>query len=307
MSSKPEALLTLHACLDAVIENARLAGVTPASIRGVYEFPARALRRDIGDIPMEDLDVATVQAYVCAALARGYAPSTVKGKHLAVLARACALAGVPNPCPAARKAMHTALRRRNVGGPYFEPDELRDVLARVEAYSCGRPIPRRRADLAVFRLVASRGVRTGELARVRIERDIDLKRGSIVIHSKDTAHPRVIFLGEGLVEELRALIGDRVVGPLVPGGAHQLNHMCTVWQRRLGEKNLNLRVLRRSCASTLDELGAPFAVIRDVLGHVQDSAQTARYLGGSRRRRLAELRRLDEHLSPPPPPAETPS
>lgn len=290
----------LHAALDAVIERARLAGVSRASLGGVYRYPARAIRRAIGDIDLAALDVAAVQRLVCALLDRPYAASTIKGKHLPMISRVCAFAGIPDPCASARKAMRTALRKRGAGGPYFEPNELRDLLERVESYRSGRPMPRKREDLALFRLVAARAIRTGELARVHIERDVDLRRGAIAIQSKDSAHPRTIHLSQQLIEDVRELAGQRTRGPLIRGGARQMNHCCEAWKRRLNEPKLNLRALRRSCATALDELGAPFAVLRDVLGHVQDSAMTARYLGGSRRRRLLELRRLDEHLLPPP-------
>jgi len=291
---------TFHQALDAVIERARLAGVSRASLRGVYDYPARALRRDVGDIALAALDVKAVQRFVCCALERGYAPSTIKGKHLPMIRRVLRFAGLPDSSTEARSNMRTALRRRGVGGPYFEPDELRDLLLRVACFRANRPTPRHREDLALFRIVAARGLRTGELARVLLERDLDLRRGSISILSKDAAHPRTVHLSEQLLDDVRALAGGRLRGPLVRGGARQMNHCCEAWKLRLREPRLNLRALRRSCATALDEFGAPFAVLRDVLGHVQDSAQTARYLGGATRRRLLELRRLDEHLSRPP-------
>lgn len=292
--------VTLSAALAEVVREARRDGLVSASVRGGYLSQSRAILRFIdGDTRLADLDEDAVRDFVRRALDAGLAPATVKRHYLRVLARAFLFANIESPVHTVTSKMRARLRAKTPTAPYFSRDELFELLNDI-AVHCGRwPYRTRQRDLAIFRIVAYRALRTNELCRIRIERDIDFERGIVLIHSKDAGNPRTISLSDRLVKDVRVLMGDRTEGPLVLGGARTCNVISERWSARLG-RTVNLRALRHSCATALGEQGATFASIGEVLGHVRGSTRTGLYVHPNRRQTEEHLRALERRVPLPP-------
>jgi integrase len=292
---------TLRVALARAIRDARANGSLRITLRGTYVYPSRALLRHMPDMarrPFVEVDVERVRQLVRDCIELGLLPRTVCRSYLWLLQRAFDLADLPSPVGEAKRRMKAILRGRAPDAAFFATEELHGVLDRIANHRARKPLVTRAEDLAIFRLAGLRGIRAGEMERIRIERDIDWRGLTVSIISKDREAPRTIDLSPALVQDLRVLAGGRTSGPLIRGGARKLNVVCERWKRRLDEPRLNLRNLRRSFASALDAQGAPLSVLRDALGHVRDSTQTLRYVSSTRRRRISEYARL-EHGGPP--------
>lgn len=275
-------------------------GLSVASVRGMISYPGAALLRlTPPGCLLADLDLDGTRRLVADALAAGYTPQTIKGKHLQLLRALFHRAQVPDVVGEVKRRMRSALAHRYTPPPAFTAEEFAAMFRRIQEHP-GKLRTRRR-DLAVIRLLALRAIRTGELARVRIERDIHLSVPCIDISQpKVRAYPRRIELSAELAADARQLVGHRTSGPLVEGGERRVNAILETWKHRLGEPRLNQRHLRRSCATDLSAQGAPLPVIRDVLGHVHGSPQTPRYLLGDAERVRSELRRFEHQTRPYP-------
>ena len=296
--------ISLRDALAFVAHEARQNGLSERTVRGAYEAPANSILRYLdGASPLRTIGFEEIRTMVRRCLAENLTAQTIRGNYLRVLRLAFIHGGFSedaNPVHHVLRAMRTALRVSRPPIEYFEPDELHEVLRRVAEYesSSGRRLRRRPRDLAVFRLVSFRGVRAGELERIEIARDVNIAARTMRVTSKCVTVPRVIRLEGQVLDDVVTLIAARVEGPLIEGGAKTLNSMCEVWKRRLREPRLNLRNLRRSFATGLDEAGIGYAGLQKAMGHVPGSPHTLRYIGEVRRTTEEAFRRL-EHPSPP--------
>jgi len=296
--------LTLAQALAAVAQNARESGLAERTIKGAYEAPARSCLRYLpGDSPLADISQGDLEGMIRRCVAENLSACTIRRNYLRVLRLAWKEAGCPddaNPVHAALFKLRRALRVSRPPMVYFEPDEIPALLQRVAAYRApsGRRLRCQPRDLALFRLVAYRGLRSGELERLMIERDVDYRQRTLRVTSKVVTVPRIVELSPQLVQDVATLACGRQSGPLIEGGMRQLNATCERWKARLDEPRLNLRNLRRSMATALDAQGAPIASIGAALGHVPGSKVTNRYLGEVKRQTREHLLRL-EHGSPP--------
>lgn len=298
--------LSLRQALESVATEARASGLAERTVSGAYEAPARAVMRYLGgNQALASIGFEEIRAMVRRCLAENLTACTVRRNYLRVLRlafRSHGWADDENPVHAVLRNMRAALRVSRPPITYFEPEELHDVLRRVAEYRApsGRRLRRQPRDLAVFRIVAFRGIRCYELERVRIERDVDVRGGTLRIESKCVTVPRTVRLSPALRDDLITLVAARTHGALIEGGARTLNSICEVWKRRLDEPRLNLRNLRRSMATALDDAGAGLAGIANALGHVPGSPHTNRYVGEVRRRTAEAFTRIErDHPRPP--------
>lgn len=300
-------ILSLADALDAVAVEARSNGLAERTVAGAYEAPARSVMRYLdGSRPLLSIATDEIRTMVRKCLAEGLSACTVRRNYLRVLRLAYIHAGVhrdENPVHAVIDSMRTALRVSRPPIDFFTLDEVHALLERVRTWvnPSGRRLRKRARDLAIFRVVAFRGLRAGELERLRIERDVDLRNATLHVTSKVVTIPRIVRLSPQLVRDVAVLTEGRGEGPLILGGLRTLNYLCELWKRRLNEPRLNLRNLRRSMATALDGKGAPIASIRAALGHVPGSPVTCRYIGEVRRRTEEALRLIEQHPAPPAP------
>lgn len=301
-AKRPRETSSVLGALSGVIQSAIDRGLEPHVVDGVWRRPAKSLLRYFrGEQPLAEVTHDQVRRYVLWCLDGSpehgqppVKPVTIRKEYLRVLAAAFAAAQLPSPI----KAVLTELRTRMRGAPEpilgLEADEVAELLERIRRWGYRDPHDRRdtHLDWLLFALVATTGIRASELARVR-RRDIDLERGLIAVAPKVRDRPRFEPVADELLQALRHhcahLAGPDT--PLVPGRGRMgpkdaswaaqgryLNRMCMVWRRRLNEPRLNLRALRRAHGTAIDAGGAPFAVVRDALGHSRTSDETQRYL-----------------------------
>lgn len=307
---------TLAEALQRLIDRKREQGVMEHSMLSGYLRPGREiLRRFRGSASLDSITVDMVRRWAADLLDSGLQPKTVKKQRLGVLHSAFKLAGVPSPIPEVELELERRLRPIHKPVQTYAVGEAQHLLERARNWTSphGRQVKGLEIDLLVMELAATTGIRNAELARLR-RRDIDLERGLIAVESKVRTRPRV----EPIVDELRPRLEARCaeLEPddwLVPrygepkpgqmpwvGGENWLNHHRARWQKRLDDKRFHLRGLRRTHGSGLDELGEPYAVIRDALGHTRTSGETPRYLLTHSRAVTGAKRRLATHLLPPP-------
>ena len=298
--------VTLAQGLESVCQDALDSGLAARTVNGAYRAPARACQRYLdGSAPLGRISQSDIERLIRRALAENLTPCTVRRNYLRVLRLAFKQAGCPddlNPVHGALFKMRRALRVSRPPMVFFAPDELHLVLKRIAAYRApsGRRLRCQPRDLAMFRLVAYRGLRSGELERLLIERDVDLRRRTLHVRSKVVTIPRIVELSPQLTRDVEVLTEARASGPLIRGGMRQMNATCERWKKRLGEPRLNLRNLRRSMATALDADGTPIASIGAALGHVPGSKVTNRYLGEVTRKTREALLRLEHGAAPTP-------
>lgn len=291
--------LTLREALDQVLAAARRRGVAPNTLAATASH-ARFLERELGGqralAALADADI--VQDLVLRARGLGRAAATIWRKDLRLLSAALALAELPDPVPAVRRAM-----QRTAVGKIAEPRlvvfdlaELAALIGRVRtgAVVAGRTAPdpaicERDAD--VLELLAVTGARVGEVCRVQLA-DVDLPRGRVHVRlAKDRGHPRALPVPTRARAGLDRLVGaaraavvagtnpDRV---LLPDGERGLEAVFRRWRSLLSEPRLCGRNLRRTYLTGLATTGASLNAIMALAGHRRAST-TSRYVAAAGR------------------------
>ncbi|MEL6905050.1 MAG: tyrosine-type recombinase/integrase [Planctomycetota bacterium] len=280
--------------ISHLIRDRELDGIQPKSLRGGYIFPAVAVLDALEPgATVASLTYDEVRALVLAQLARGYAPQTVRSKHLPLVRMVLVQEGLEDFTPLIRRRQAALLEGAPIPRPIFEPEELHDLWHRIRTFKSTRALPSRRADLAILRMAGQRMVRLCEFARVQVEDFDEGRRALTIAKPKDRSNPRVLPLSSTLMNDCRSLRGDRTSGALVVGGERRIRRACESWQRRLNEPRLTFQGLRASCATALEAQGAPYSALQAALGHARGSKATLLYTRSIRRRLLEELARLD--------------
>ncbi len=166
-----------------------------------------------------------------------------------------------------------------------------DIAAVLRAVRQDRS-PRGRRDLAILTLLATYGLRAGEITALRLD-DIDWRREQVRVRHSKTGHetwlPLVRPVGEALVDYLqkgRPKVADREIfirarapyrplhngSSLYSGIVRRLQAAGVKWQGKHGP-----HAFRHARAVSLLRAAVPSKVIGDVLGH-RASASTAVYL-----------------------------
>lgn len=266
-----------------------------SSIKATYMFPGAALLRLLPPrLPITELRFDVIREYCIASLEAGYAPQTVREKHLTLIRSLLYFADQRDDTPEVRRRLASRLKGRAIPPPVFTADEMRALWDGIRAYRSYRHFPARLSDLAILQLAGHGGIRCFEMSRIGAA-DFDRARSVLNIRDpKDASNPRVLPLTPLLWSACERLSKARVQGPLIVGGIRRIRLAAERWQRRLDEPRLTIRNLRRSLATALDAQGAPIAVIQAVLGHKRGSRQTLLYIESTHQQTRDELSRIEE-------------
>lgn len=144
--------------------------------------------------------------------------------------------------------------------------------------ACQQKNPRQLRDRALLLVYMRLGLRTEEVAQLRLK-DIDWEHGHLRIRSTKTKRERVLPLahdiGEALIEHLRARFPKSSRWMFAPRHppyteerihSHVKNTMCDLF-RRAGLKHRRIHSLRHGLATEMINGGATIKEIADVLGH----------------------------------------
>lgn len=299
--NRPE---TIAEAGDAVLEDARARGL-PASTVASYDYDRRVLCSYLNpQAKVSDISSEAIEWLIQSALRDGYTANTVSTKLLRVLRLCFEEVGLePTAIREARGRMRTRLTIIPPRMPFFAPEEVQEVIHRIRTqpfetrYRNGFRTRERDADLV--QLLASTGLRSGELSRLRIG-DVDLDRRVIyVAQPKVRSQPREVPIPNNLASPFRRLLKSAEHNPgglIVRGGMQKVVLIMRRWQTRLEEPRLHARALRHSYATGLLLSGADVATVRDLLGHRTLSAVTSRYAHSISSSRQAAAERLSQLL-----------
>lgn len=147
------------------------------------------------------------------------------------------------------------------------------------------------------------GGRESELRRIDCQRDIDFKRGFVILRTAkvrqgDARRPRHIPLAPDLRRALKAAGAHERLGPLFPAPWKNAALMVTRMARKAGicsaEGTVNNNDLRRTFASWMLQKGATVKEVADLLGH-GSTAMVERVYGHLARKNLIKaVRRLPD-------------
>jgi integrase len=143
--------------------------------------------------------------------------------------------------------------------------------------ACGKQTHRHLRDRALLLVFTRLGLRTEEVAGLKAK-DVDWKRGSVLVRSTKTRRERALPLpeevGQGLIAHLRVRpqSSPEMFAPRRPPFTSDRNHnhvrnaMASLF-RRAGLPHARLHSLRHTAATGMVNRGASFKEIADVLGH----------------------------------------
>ncbi|WP_157756780.1 site-specific integrase [Plantactinospora sp. KBS50] len=179
-------------------------------------------------------------------------------------------------------AVPTASGRRLAGLPKALPAE--QVAAMLA--TCDRDTAVGRRNLAILTLLARLGLRSGEVARLRLEH-IDWRRGEIMITGKGSRHERLPLPGDAgsaivaYLQDGRQAGAHREVflcarGPYRPMSPDTVSNVAAAAARKAGLGIVRGHRLRHSAATAMLAAGGSLTEIGQVLRH-QHTATTAIY------------------------------
>lgn len=156
--------------------------------------------------------------------------------------------------------------------PALDPESVRRLLG-----CCDPDLPAGRRDLAILLVLARLGLRSGEVAAIRLD-DVDWHAGEVVIRGKDDRHERLplpVDVGEALVDYLRQsrphredphlfLKARAPFGPVTGGTVRAVvRYAC----ERAGITPVGAHRLRHTVATEVLRAGAPLEEIASLLRH----------------------------------------
>jgi len=178
---------------------------------------------------------------------------------------------------------------------HIAKDKLAGWLAAVDAYRTNtRPqeSQRRRDDVwLLLHLLIMTGLRSKEARSLRWK-EIDLSNGTLTVREESAKNHReaVLPLNDWLVQQLstRQVLPESFVfeAPTAPGYIDNLNRPLAEIQDHVGFR-ITAHDLRRTYATYLDTVAAPFGVIKQLLNHVSGTDITSQYI---QKRGVDELR-----------------
>jgi integrase len=337
----PDRVLTFGDALARVVADARERGLPEATVRKHYvchtDYLSRVWRVDLR---MVEIDAAQVRMFVRQAVEEwGRSPNTLRQKDLPILEQCYRAAGLKSPVAAVRAEMRSLLKPRPPRMKFFEPAQVVELIDRMrnaelwhpkpcegcekldEAAAAGcqvcggwgtvddhdrppRSLPAREADADLVEFLASTGVRSGELGRVRLE-DVDLERGAVhVAVPKDKGNPRDLVVPPSLAPVVERLVrraeglaaeGANPGRLLVPSVESWLGNIGRRWQVRLRDRRLSGRALRHTFVTGLLVSGVNPNDARDLAGH-KSLKTTDRYTHLVSGRRESAAKKWSEHL-----------
>jgi integrase/recombinase XerD len=272
---------SLDSLVEAYMEHQRRTrGLREQTLRGYERLVRRFVRAALGDDPIDPacLSCADVVGFVVAMQGR-FSPGSMKAVRTA-LRSFVGFLRVEGLCDEPlESAIPTVAHWRLATLPrYLSDAQLARLLASLDVSS--RPCGQR--DRAIVLLLASLGLRPGEVAGLRLE-DIDWRAGSVRLRERKTRRGGVVPLpreaGRALVAYLRTgrpqtderrvfvqQLGARQGEPI------SSNAVSAVVVRALGRAGVQTPlagayVLRHTVASRMVRNGASLKEVADLLGH----------------------------------------
>jgi integrase/recombinase XerD len=265
-------------------------GLNPSTVRD-YCNHARAFLADReaagGELALETLDVAAINGYLLRASARVRVSSAqAMVTALRSLLRFLHLEGLID-------------RDFAVAVPSVAKWRLASLVRALDASSvmrlldgCDRRTAVGRRDFAILMLLSRLGLRTGEVAALRLE-DLDWRTGEIVVHGKGSRQERLplpVDVGEAIVGWLRdgrpdcesRFVFTRARAPhdgLRPSSLNSVVHLAC---RRAGVPEVGPHRLRHTAATQMLRAGASLREVGQVLRH-RSSEVTSIYAKVDRR------------------------
>ncbi len=164
------------------------------------------------------------------------------------------------------------LRRARCSPPpprALHPEDEARILAAIKAD--GSDAARR--DRALIVLLIGSGIRISPALQLRVE-DLDLDRGSARIARDKNDREHEVVLAPHVVAELRALLGDRVSGPVFEGQdgrpltVRHAQRRFTDWLQRAGvARHVTLHGLRHAFGSRLLARCGNLRLVQRAMGH----------------------------------------
>ena len=183
---------------------------------------------------------------------------------------------------------------------YIKPEDLGKWLSALDDYKAQcRPQEQleRRADIwLLLRLMLMTGLRSNE-ARSLTWKDVELDKGVLTIRASIAKNHREAQLpiNSWLIDQLskRLKVGEYIF--LSECGTRYVDNLRRPLERlqQLSGIRVTPHDLRRTFATYMDLLGAPFGAIKQMLNHVSNSDITAQYI---QRRDIDQLRQYSEKL-----------
>lgn len=181
---------------------------------------------------------------------------------------------------------------------FFEPDELVDIVHRIETWK-GQMVDGRRLNLpaqvrdaAIVKLFGCTGIRGGEFNRLRAK-DINVKRRAITVcNRKNAGQVEQIIYGESLDGAIQTILSCALEDGRLIASKHALDAVWARWKRRLGVK-INGRMLRHTEATRVLVDTGDLGAVMDRLRHAKITT-TARYLHATQQGVRRSLEAQDE-------------
>jgi site-specific recombinase XerD len=255
------------------VERSLVAGTGDRYVGCLRPFLDRRLSSDGLGLELGNLTPADVTSFVvawCPRLNGGVAKLTVTALrsflgflHLDGVTERSLVSAVP-----------TVARRRLAGLPKgLDPDQVRRLLA-----ACDTCTAVGKRDLAIMTLLVRLGLRSGEVAGLRLD-DIDWRAGTISVRGKGNCHERLPLppdVGHRLAEYLRHARPAKAQGrtafvrhfaPHHALGVTRVNGIVADAARRAGLGPVHAHLLRHTAATELLRAGASLPEIGQLLRH----------------------------------------
>ncbi|MGH9281180.1 MAG: tyrosine-type recombinase/integrase [Acidimicrobiales bacterium] len=242
----------------------------------------------LGDIPVANLDKATVRAFVAEIRRQGRSQGTVDGcvKVLRIVLGFALDAGAIKSNPAARLNLERQQRQEM---HFLTESDVVTLAGKIKqpAYQ----------TLVLF--AAWTGMRAGEIESLRVKRvDLDARRaevtenlgeatdGTLRFGPTKTYQRRTVPLAPFLVDRLRPMLADRAGDDLVfqapeGGPVRHHNFYARVYKPAVTNAGLDTSVrfhdLRHTCAAWLIDSGAHVRAVMEWLGHSSPSVTLGTY------------------------------
>jgi site-specific recombinase XerD len=273
--------------LEHLVGERNLARNTQKSYRDALQqllpFAARAARRRIDRLQVEDLSPERVRAFLRDLEERRGCGAATRNQRLAAIHSLAHFIGLHSPEYLHWCGRIRAIQSKKAARPlvtYLEKDEMDALLAAPD-----RDTRQGRRDFAVLLFLYNTGARADEAAHVRVG-DLDLGPAgrdlrSVLIHGKGNKSRRCPLWAR-TADELLALAGRRGDGervflnrrgqPLTRFGLHDLVRRYAKAAARaqpgLAKKSVSPHVIRHTTATHLLRSGVDINTIRAWLGHV---------------------------------------
>jgi len=175
--------------------------------------------------------------------------------------------------------------------PFLTMDDVRAIAERIRK----EDLPNAAWHATVITFLAMTGARAFEIERLRKEHVEAAPEGGrcVVLHGAKGGRVRRVYVAPGLAQVAEDFVaGAAKEAPLAPV---TIATICKRWAKKLGERRLSGRVLRRTFATEIAR-HLPLHYVQNAMGHSQLTT-TQKYLGVDPRLALAAAAQLHSSLA----------